>query len=94
MSQAPYGTGMLLVRDTAPLQVAHSATGEYLRDLHPTSLPHYANYGPELTRDFRGLRLCVLSHRSHASHVREALSVLTDVRREYGLACKAPVPGC
>ncbi|MGH3466419.1 MAG: pyridoxal phosphate-dependent decarboxylase family protein [Thermocrispum sp.] len=182
---APYGTGMLLVRDTAPLQAAHSATGEYLRDLHPTALPHYANYGPELTRDFRGLRLwlplwvhgvaafrsaldekldlarsayrtlrrhrdfetplppdlstvvfraaglddvqnrrvleavnatgraflsgtvvngryvmrlCVLSHRSHACHVREALSVLTDVRRdllgEHALACTTSVPGC
>lgn len=178
---APYGTGMLLVRDTAPLQAAHSATGEYLKDLHPTSLPHYANYGPELTRDFRGLRLwlplwvhgvgafrqaldekldlarlayrtfrrdpgietplhpdlsivvfraaglddvanrrlleavnetgraylsgtvvngryllrlCVLSHRSHACHVREALAALTDVRREHALACSTPATGC
>lgn len=178
---APYGTGMLLVRDTAPLQAAHSATGEYLKDLHPTALPHYANYGPELTRDFRGLRLwlplwvhgvaafrsaldekldlarhayrvlrrdpgfetplapdlsvvvfraadlddvtnrkllagvnetgraflsgtmvngryvlrlCVLSHRSHAAHVADALSVLSDVRRECALANTTLTHGC
>lgn len=178
---APYGTGMLLVRDTAPLQAAHSATGEYLKDLHPTALPHYANYGPELTRDFRGLRLwlplwvhgvaafrsaldekldlarhayralrrdpgfetplapdlsvvvfraadlddvtnrkllagvndtgrvflsgtmvngryvlrlCVLSHRSHATHVADALSVLSDVRRECALANTTFTHGC
>lgn len=77
----PYGTGMLLVRDTAPLLAAHSATGEYLRDLHPTSLPHYANYGPELTRDFRGLRLWLPLWVHGVGAFRETLDEKLDLAR-------------
>lgn len=40
------------------------------------------------------LRLCVLSHCSHACHVREALAALTEVRREHALACNARTLGC
>jgi glutamate/tyrosine decarboxylase-like PLP-dependent enzyme len=54
----PYGTGILLVRDTAPLRDAHTLTGEYLQDLSgDQSLPDFGELGPELTREFRGLRL-------------------------------------
>ena len=54
----PYGTGILLVRDTGLLRDAHTLTGEYLQDLGgDQSLPDFGELGPELTREFRGLRL-------------------------------------
>jgi glutamate/tyrosine decarboxylase-like PLP-dependent enzyme len=54
----PYGTGILLVRDTAPLRAAHTVTGDYLQDLGSDhGLPDFSELGPELTREFRGLRL-------------------------------------
>jgi aromatic-L-amino-acid decarboxylase len=64
----PYGTGVLLVRDTAPLRAAHSGDGDgegegegdgsYLQDLSAEhELPDFSALGPELSRDFRGLRV-------------------------------------
>jgi len=54
----PYGTGVLLVRDTGPLRAAHAADGDYLRDLDTEgTLPDFSAMGPELTREFRGLRI-------------------------------------
>jgi aromatic-L-amino-acid decarboxylase len=56
----PYGTGVLLVRDTAPLRAAHDGDGDgsYLQDLsRDDELPDFSALGPELTRDFRGLRV-------------------------------------
>ena len=58
----PYGTGVLLVRDTAPLRAAHSGDGggdgSYLQDLSgDAELPDFSALSPELTRDFRGLRV-------------------------------------
>ena len=57
----PYGTGCLLARDGAALRRAHSAGADYLQDVDAldrdgeSPSPH--DYGPELSRDFRGLRL-------------------------------------
>jgi aromatic-L-amino-acid decarboxylase len=52
----PYGTGALLVRDGEHLRRAHAASAAYLPsprdDLYDPS-----QYGPELSRDFRGLRV-------------------------------------
>ena len=54
----PYGTGILLARDTTPLRAAHDVTGAYMQDLSgDKSLPDFDELGPELTREFRGLRL-------------------------------------
>jgi aromatic-L-amino-acid decarboxylase len=54
----PYGTGVLLVRDVAPLGAAHSGGGSYLQDLDgDRGLPDFGALGPELTREFRGLRV-------------------------------------
>lgn len=54
----PYGTGCLVVRDGERLRAAHAAGGAYLRDLaHDEGLPDFADYSPELSRDFRGLRV-------------------------------------
>jgi aromatic-L-amino-acid decarboxylase len=54
----PFGTGALLVRDTATLLRAFSTSGEYLRDVHSLGADcNFADMGPELSRAFRGLRL-------------------------------------
>ena len=54
----PYGTGVLLVRDGEKLRHAHRAKGDYLQDLAPEGdIPNFTDYSPELSRDFRGLRV-------------------------------------
>ncbi len=54
----PYGTGALVVRDAGALRAAHHVGADYLQDLAPPGeLPNYSEYSPELSRDFRGLRV-------------------------------------
>lgn len=54
----PYGTGCLLARDPEVLRKAHSIDAEYLQDLErPADALNFAEISPELSRDFRGLRL-------------------------------------
>jgi aromatic-L-amino-acid decarboxylase len=54
----PYGTGCLLVADGHKLRRAHQIEAEYLQDLAGGDVSWSpAELGPELTRDFRGLRL-------------------------------------
>lgn len=54
----PYGIGALLVRDGALLRQAHHMDAAYLQDLsEEEEIPNFSEYSPELTRDFRGLRL-------------------------------------
>ncbi len=59
----PYGTGCLLARDADALRDAHEAHAEYLP---PASggddPPDFSAFSPELTRDFRGLRLWLPLH--------------------------------
>lgn len=54
----PYGTGCLLVRDGKKLRAAHTLAGEYLpaMQLEPDFVD-FCQYSPELSRDFRGLRV-------------------------------------
>ncbi|MEO5761250.1 MAG: pyridoxal-dependent decarboxylase, partial [Vicinamibacteria bacterium] len=52
----PYGNGCLLVRDPQTLKRAHSMDAEYLHDVRGDE-PNFADLSPELSRDFRGLRL-------------------------------------
>lgn len=53
----PYGNGCLLVRDPESLKRAHSMEAEYLHDVKTQTSPNFADLSPELSRDFRGLRL-------------------------------------
>lgn len=57
----PYGTGCLLVRDGERLRAAHHMHASYLQDFDALDRvgepPSPTEYGPELSRDFRGLRL-------------------------------------
>jgi aromatic-L-amino-acid/L-tryptophan decarboxylase len=54
----PYGTGSLLVRDAGSLKRAHELWAEYLPPLQEEAdLPDFHLLSPELSRDWRGLRV-------------------------------------
>jgi aromatic-L-amino-acid/L-tryptophan decarboxylase len=70
----PFGTGALLVRDAALLRQAHTGPeAAYLQDIAGGGLPDFANDGPELTRDFRGLRMWLPLHLHGVDAFRAAL---------------------
>lgn len=59
----PYGTGCLLVADREALRHAHEVHANYLPDRSgDPGLPDFSAFSPELTRDFRGLRLWLPLH--------------------------------
>jgi aromatic-L-amino-acid decarboxylase len=53
----PYGTGCLLVRDPESLRHAHAMDAEYLHDVKAEQGVNFSEISPELSRDFRGLRI-------------------------------------
>jgi aromatic-L-amino-acid decarboxylase len=53
----PYGLGALLVRDRAALGRAHRESASYVQDVSDEGSLGFADLSPELSRDFRGLRL-------------------------------------
>ncbi len=78
----PYGTGCLLVRDGELLRRSHRVAAHYLQDLsdHPT-VPNFADYSPELSRDFRGLRVWLPLHLHGVAAFRDALDEKLDLAR-------------
>jgi aromatic-L-amino-acid/L-tryptophan decarboxylase len=54
----PYGTGCLLVRDVEALRAAHAGEADYLREVAAEGGElNFADTSPELSREFRGLRV-------------------------------------
>jgi aromatic-L-amino-acid decarboxylase len=53
----PYGLGALVVRDGAALGRAHRESASYVQDVSDEGSLGFADLSPELSRDFRGLRL-------------------------------------
>jgi len=53
----PYGTGALLLRDPEALRRAHATSASYLQDVTAGEALGFTDYGPELSRDFRGIRV-------------------------------------
>ena len=54
----PFGTGALVVKDARTLRAAHSAHADYLPDMQDADeLVDFCEVSPELSRDFRGLRV-------------------------------------
>ena len=59
----PYGTGALVVRSTDALRRTFTEEAAYMQDFGDAGgLPDFDALGPELTRDFRGLRLWLPLH--------------------------------
>jgi aromatic-L-amino-acid decarboxylase len=76
----PYGTGCLLVRDRALLREAHSLHAAYLQDLAPEGeIPNFTDSSPELSRDFRGLRVWLPLQLHGAGAFRAALEEKLDL---------------
>ena len=85
----PYGTGALVVREGAALRDAHFEGAAYLQDLAPEGeLPNYSEYSPELSRDWRGLRVWMPLVLHGVGAFREALDEKLDLtlRLRDGLA--------
>ncbi len=79
----PYGTGCVLVRDLATLRAAHRVGAAYL----PTAEADpdfwdFADLGPELSRDFRGLRVWLPLKMHGAAGFRAALDEKLDLAAE------------
>jgi len=74
----PYGTGCLLVRDGASLRAAFDIEAPYLQDFDALDRagepPSPTEYGPELSRDPRGLRLWLPLQLHGAGAFRRALT--------------------
>jgi aromatic-L-amino-acid decarboxylase len=78
----PYGTGSLLVREGQLLREAHRVGGDYLQDLAPEGdVPNFTDYSPELSRDFRGLRVWLPVKLHGLGAFREALDEKLDLAR-------------
>jgi aromatic-L-amino-acid decarboxylase len=70
----PYGTGCLLVRDGQALRRPHQHDAAYLRDVAPDEdSVNFTDLSPELSRDFRGLRLWLPLQLHGLGAFREAL---------------------
>jgi glutamate/tyrosine decarboxylase-like PLP-dependent enzyme len=78
----PYGTGCLLAQDAAALRDAHEVHAQYLPPVsQDAELPDFSSYSPELTRDFRGLRLWLPLHLHGVRAFEEALDEKLDLAR-------------
>ncbi len=70
----PYGVGSLLVRDGEALRRAHSASADYLPPLQAEpDLVDFCEISPELSREFRGLKVWLPLKRHGIAPYRDAL---------------------
>ena len=83
----PYGTGALVVRSVRALKKAHAMTATYLPPMQDEDdFVDFCDLGPELSREFRGLRVWLPMKLHGAKAFRDALDEKLDLARE---ACEA-----
>jgi aromatic-L-amino-acid decarboxylase len=76
----PFGTGALLVRDATTLRRAHSMHADYLPAMQEEAdLVDFCEISPELSRDFRGLRVWLPMKLFGAARFREQLDEKLDL---------------
>ena len=85
----PYGTGCLVVRDGAALRRAHHVEADYMPPMQDDpELIDFSESSPELSRDFRGLRVWLPIKMHGISTFRDALDEKLDLtewaRQELG----------
>ena len=78
----PYGTGGLLVRDAGALRRAHTLHADYLPPMQSEDeLVDFCEISPELSRDFRGLRVWLPLKLIGAAEFRRQLDEKLDLAR-------------
>lgn len=78
----PYGTGALLVRDAQALRRAHAMSADYMPVMqHDEDFVDFCDVSPELSRDFRGLRVWLPIKLFGISAFRESLDEKMDLAR-------------
>lgn len=76
----PYGTGSLLVRDAGALRRAHSVAADYMPETQAEAgRVDFCEISPELSRDFRGLRVWLPLQLYGASAFRRSLDEKLDL---------------
>jgi len=76
----PYGTGCLLVQDKETLRRAHHLAADYMPEMQQApDLVDFCELSPELSRDFRGLRVWLPLKMHGFSVFREALDEKLDL---------------
>ena len=89
----PYGTGCLLVRDREALRHAHQVSASYLPPAQADpDCWDFADLGPELSRDVRGLRVWLPLKMHGAAVFRAALDEKLDLAELAAVGLRA-VPG-
>src|SRR5262249_53321627 len=86
----PYGTGCLLVRDGADLRRPHAMASDYLPQMHAEEeVQDFSAHSPELSRDFRGLRVWLSFKTFGAAAFRAALQEKLELARRAETAIRA-----
>jgi aromatic-L-amino-acid decarboxylase len=76
----PFGTGAIVVRSRGALRHTFSEAADYMQDLDGAStLPDFDGLSPELTREFRGLRLWLPLHLRGVDAFRQQLDEKLDL---------------
>ena len=89
----PYGIGSLLVRDPGALKRAHATSADYMPTMqdHP-ELIDFCELSPELSRDFRGLRVWLPIKMYGIEAFRESLDEKLDLTR-WAVDALKTIPG-
>lgn len=77
----PYGTGCLLVKEREALLRAHADSAHYLQDVVGDDGPGFNDLSPELSRDFRGLRVWLPIQLHGLQAFRDSLQEKLDLAR-------------
>jgi aromatic-L-amino-acid decarboxylase len=76
----PFGTGAVVMRSRQTLRQTFSESADYMQDLQDASdLPDFDELSPELSRDFRGLRLWLPLHLHGIAAFRQQLDEKLDL---------------